>query len=293
MEGSAERDDSGGSTKAKARYDDLTAAQVIKQLPRLPTDALERVRSHEQGNKGRATVLRAIDALLSARPTGARDDGDALIDLTASDALSASRADTELLSSEGTDRSTRCPGCGSPVVGSAKFCPDCGTPLANVVPKASVTTPAPAPAVQPPITGVQPSGTSWGPSAATLTKKKRMLPDWRPLTWVIVVLNILFLIWVIAAIASAAHNNAASCANDTIIGQEACTNASDAGTAIGVGIVIFFWAAVDAILGVIWLVTRSRGRTCPVCGSNVKRGYTQCRSCGYDYRQTAGATRPR
>jgi hypothetical protein len=108
---------------------------------------------------------------------------------------------------------------------------------------------------------------------------RRFPPKWRPFTWVILVVNVIFLIWVIAGAASTAN----SCAGK--VGQELqlCKDATAVGTSIGVGIIVFFWAFVDIILGILWLVTRPRQRLCPVCGNDVKRGLTRCPTCGHDF----------
>ncbi|MFN2608434.1 MAG: hypothetical protein ABR511_11190 [Acidimicrobiales bacterium] len=82
----------------------------------------------------------------------------------------------------------------------------------------------------------------------------------------------LFLVWIIAG------------ASSTHCGSTDNPQACQAGTAIGVGAIIVLAAAVNAVLGVLWLVTRKRGRECPVCGKTVRRGEVVCRSCGYDYR---------
>jgi hypothetical protein len=105
------------------------------------------------------------------------------------------------------------------------------------------------------------------------------MPKWRPFTWVILVINALFLIWIISGIAG----NSSNCSG--LSGQEldTCQSATAVGTGIGVAIIVVFWALVDVILGVIWLVTRRKGRSCPVCGNDVKRGLTRCSSCGYDF----------
>jgi len=100
-------------------------------------------------------------------------------------------------------------------------------------------------------------------------------PNWRPMTWVIVVVDVLFAIWIVSALA----NN--SCSDATY------KNACDTGTAIGVGIILFLAAVVNAILGVLWMVTRKTKRTCPVCGTEVAVGLVTCGACGHDYRQAA------
>lgn len=112
------------------------------------------------------------------------------------------------------------------------------------------------------------------------------MPSWRPFTWIILVVNVLFLIWVIGGVAgsSGTPEGCGSLSNET------CNEAEAVGTAIGVGLIIFFWALLDVILGVIWLVTRPKRRPCPACGTEVRPGITVCPSCGHDFR--AGVSAP-
>ena len=81
----------------------------------------------------------------------------------------------------------------------------------------------------------------------TPPRKKR-----RVFMWVILAVNALFLLWVIAG---AKTGN--SCSNLTGDALTTC-QAGQAGTAIGVFLIIVFWAMVDIILGVIYMVTRKR-----------------------------------
>lgn len=75
-------------------------------------------------------------------------------------------------------------------------------------------------------------------------------PKRRPVfAWVIVVLNVLMLVLVVASIAGATD-----CSELAGVEREGC----DAGTAIGVLMLLGFWAAVDVILGVLYVVTRRR-----------------------------------
>jgi hypothetical protein len=122
------------------------------------------------------------------------------------------------------------------------------------------------------------------------TKRNSWLPSWRRFTWVILVINVLFLIWIIGGMASSS-GPAHDCGS---LDQQTCDSAKNVGTAIGVGLIVAFWAVVDVILGIIWLVTKPRGRACPACGTNVKPGLVRCGSCGFDFARAAGAaaTRP-
>lgn len=105
---------------------------------------------------------------------------------------------------------------------------------------------------------------------------------WRKMTWLLAVVNLLFLIWVIGAIADRPSK---SCAP----GDSLCVNASDAGTGIGVAFIIGFWFVVFIVLALIWLMTRPRHRTCPVCGEDVKKGRTVCQGCGHDFAAAAAS----
>lgn len=112
-------------------------------------------------------------------------------------------------------------------------------------------------------------------------KRLGFLPGWRKGTYIILLFNLLMLIWVITGAASAS-GNATDCGT---LSQSTCNSARDAGTAIGVGLVIGLWVAGDVILGVIWLVTnRRKSRECPACGRDVKKGRFVCSGCGYDFR---------
>jgi hypothetical protein len=72
--------------------------------------------------------------------------------------------------------------------------------------------------------------------------------------WVILAINVLFLWWIIAGVADTGKN----CKG--LVGQalEDCQTGSAVGSGIAVVFIIFLWAMVDIILGVIYLVTRRR-----------------------------------
>ncbi|MGQ0846405.1 MAG: hypothetical protein ACT4QF_19950 [Sporichthyaceae bacterium] len=114
--------------------------------------------------------------------------------------------------------------------------------------------------------------------------RRSIVPDWRTGTWVILAFNLLMMVWVIAG-ASSASGEDGDC---QYLSADTCNAASDAGTAIGVALLIGLWVAGDVILGVVWLVTnRSRYRECPACGANVKRGKFVCNRCDHDFRSAA------
>ncbi len=104
------------------------------------------------------------------------------------------------------------------------------------------------------------------------------LPHWRKMTWALIVWCVIILAW---AIGGAASNN---CSQQTY--QGAC----QAGTGIGVALVLLIGFFGFAFLALIWFMTRPKGRDCPACGTLVKRGRTTCPSCGHDF--AARATAP-
>lgn len=105
----------------------------------------------------------------------------------------------------------------------------------------------------------------------------------RPLSWIIIIVNILFVWWLVGGVGGAVNESCAGLNGDDL-------TACQAGTAIGAGIgtifIIFLWAAVDVILLVVFLVTNKKGRNCPTCGRKVKVGLTECKKCGYNFKQS-------
>lgn len=107
--------------------------------------------------------------------------------------------------------------------------------------------------------------------------------NWRKFTWFILVVQVLFLIWIIAGVGSASGN----CAGEVGDALDACQAGTAIGASIGVGLIIFLWVFVDIILGLIWLVTNRGQRDCPTCGRAVKKGKTACAKCGHDFAAVA------
>jgi hypothetical protein len=103
------------------------------------------------------------------------------------------------------------------------------------------------------------------------------------MTWLLLVVNALFVWWVIAG-GMAAQND------DCAPGDSLCEGAVDAGTGIGIALIIILWFIVFVVLSLIWFMTRPKGRTCPACGNDVKKGLTSCPNCGHDF--AAAATAP-
>lgn len=108
-------------------------------------------------------------------------------------------------------------------------------------------------------------------------------PHWRKMTWVLIIFSALMLVWIIAGASST------NCGSETTqAGKSGC----EAGTGIGVGIIIFLWFLGFVVLSLIWFMTRPRGRDCPVCGEKVKRGQTKCQNCGHDFAAAAASGPP-
>jgi hypothetical protein len=116
-------------------------------------------------------------------------------------------------------------------------------------------------------------------------------PRWRKMTWLFLIVNALFVLWIATGVN---ERGSKDCATDSavtsgILTVEECIAASDVGTGIGVALIIVLWFFVFVVLSIIWLMTRPRGRTCPACGEDVKKGRTTCPKCSYDF---AAAARP-
>lgn len=65
--------------------------------------------------------------------------------------------------------------------------------------------------------------------------------------WFFIAVQVIFLIWIIAG-AHAGHTSTTDCGTLSVAD---CQSAKDAGTAIGVGIIIAFWIGIDIVLGII------------------------------------------
>lgn len=63
--------------------------------------------------------------------------------------------------------------------------------------------------------------------------------------WIFFAVQLIFVLWIILG----AHSGSSTHCDPTLTART-CSQVHQAGTAIGVGIIIFLWAAVDIILGV-------------------------------------------
>lgn len=111
-------------------------------------------------------------------------------------------------------------------------------------------------------------------------KRLGFLPDWRIFTYFILLVNLVFLIWIIAGANTGSSKK--DCAGLT---AQECHDATNVGKGIGIAFIIILWALFDVIFGVLWLITNRKKRDCPVCGNGVKKGQMQCKNCGHDFRQ--------
>ena len=99
------------------------------------------------------------------------------------------------------------------------------------------------------------------------------------MTWVVVAWCVLMGVWIVSAIAGADPSD--DCVGETYRG--ACEAGSTAGSGIAVVALWFIWFFGFIALSLIWFMTRPKGRDCPACGENVKRGRTVCPSCQFDF----------
>lgn len=126
------------------------------------------------------------------------------------------------------------------------------------------------------------------------TSRRRRLPDWRLFTWAILAFNLLMVLWIVVGAASVnghcAHQAGVAGVETAKQAAGVCQGATDLGAGIAIAGLVALWVAGDVILGVLWLVTRPRGRECPACGTRAKRGVLVCRSCGHDFGRAATST---
>ena len=119
-------------------------------------------------------------------------------------------------------------------------------------------------------------------------------PRWRKMTWVFLIVNALFVLWITVGISDRGSKDCAtdpSVVSGTLTESE-CIAASDVGTGIGVALVAILWFFVFVVLSLIWFMTRPKRRTCPVCGEDVKKGRTTCQNCGHDFAAAARSASP-
>jgi DNA-directed RNA polymerase subunit RPC12/RpoP len=101
----------------------------------------------------------------------------------------------------------------------------------------------------------------------------------RPLSWVIIAVNLLFLF----ATFSGLSETTKSC--DGLTGDDLsfCQAGTAIGAGIGVAVILFFWVLIDVILLIVWLVSNKNQRECTKCGRKIKRGLIKCPKCGHEF----------
>lgn len=77
-------------------------------------------------------------------------------------------------------------------------------------------------------------------------KKKRIF------MWFFLAVQLLFIIWLIAGI-SGASGDATDCGS---LSQQACNDAEDVGTGIGVALILVLWVVVDFLLFIPWVIVK-------------------------------------
>lgn len=101
------------------------------------------------------------------------------------------------------------------------------------------------------------------------------------MTWVLWIWCIVILAW---AITGGASNDCASEVDE--LSQSAC----EAGTGIGVALILLIGFFGFVFFGFIWFMTRPKTRTCPRCGEDVRKGQTECPSCGHSMGEAVATT---
>lgn len=112
---------------------------------------------------------------------------------------------------------------------------------------------------------------------------------WRKMTWLIWIFTALMLAWIAAGVSETSDN--CDQYSPGTSAYESCQTGTEIGTGLGVTLLFFVWFVGFIILSIIWFMTRGSRRSCPVCGSDVKKGKTTCKKCGYDFASGASAQR--
>jgi hypothetical protein len=109
------------------------------------------------------------------------------------------------------------------------------------------------------------------------------------MTWVLILWSALILFWAIAGGASSNPTAYCEAHPSAYLSVKACEEARNAGTGIGVAIILLIGFFGFVFFSLIWLMTRPKKRICPVCGEDVGRGKTACEECGHDFAAAAAA----
>jgi hypothetical protein len=88
-------------------------------------------------------------------------------------------------------------------------------------------------------------------------KRRRWFPRWRKMTWVLLIWTGLILAWVIGASASTG-DDVDDCVAEGFLTRQECQDSIDAGTGIGVFLVLIFGFIGFMVFGLIWLMSRPK-----------------------------------
>jgi predicted small integral membrane protein len=81
---------------------------------------------------------------------------------------------------------------------------------------------------------------------------ERIRPHWRKMTWVLIIWSALMLAWIINA------GVGADCSEQVGQYQQAKQSGCEAGTGIGIGLLITLWFMGFVVLGMVWFMTRPK-----------------------------------
>lgn len=111
------------------------------------------------------------------------------------------------------------------------------------------------------------------------------LRKFRKMTWVLWAWCVLILVW---AVSTASSTDEACTPGDEF--SEACEAGAAVGAGLGVALILFIGFVGFVFFSIIWLMTRPKHRTCQRCGEDVRKGRTECPSCGQPMGQPVATT---
>lgn len=88
-------------------------------------------------------------------------------------------------------------------------------------------------------------------------KKPRRKILFRKMTWVLILWSALILVWVVSA-AGSTWDDVDDCVAEGILTRQECQDSIDAGTGIGIFLVLIFGFVGFVVLGMVWFMTRPK-----------------------------------